>query len=994
MRSGENARTTIQAVRTRLAELEKGLPPGMAIQTGYDRSDLIDRAVGTLSHTLLEEITVVALVCIFFLLHARSELVAVIVVPLGVLLSLLLMRVLGINANIMSLGGIAIAIGVMVDSSIVMVENSHKHLDREEERLHACSTGILPVSDRSMGILPMSPTGVSPVSSSFPDVSSSSEKQQQRHGQDAHATHGQDGRATPRDRREIIAEAAKEVGPSLFFALLIIVVSFLPIFVLTGEAGRMFRPLAFTKTFAMAGSALLAVTVIPVLMSMLITSHVLPKRWGWPKNLLLTLGAMFLPAAMIYNLPLENLHAYRLWIALGWAVLMGMLLVPQKIIHENANPISKLQQWIYHPLFVLAMRFKWSVLCVAAAGVLWVALWLATLGFGSWFAQSAPWVWSIVPNLGAESRPPLEEGDLLYMPTTDPGLSMTKAREIVQQTDRLIAQFPEVASIEGKAGRADTATDPAPVNMFETTITLHRDKSRWRQVPNDAWYMSWPPLKYTAGLGLGCAGGILVLIAGVAAWERRRWWGWLIGGGVFIVIGAAVFIHVPDHVMPLTRPITQDELVRGYDLPGTRDPKTRLPIRVPGMDDALRLPGLYNSWTMPIKTRLDMLSTGIKTPVGIKVMGPDPATLNGLAQKIAQVVQTGEATGKYTLSVFADKTLGGSYLDIRIDREEIARYGLAVQDVQDVISSAMGGLSATTTVEGLQRYSVNLRYPSELRDNLPALKQTLVTTRAGVQVPLGQLAHFEIRSGPDMIRSENARRSTWVYVDMAGTDLVSYVRNAQEAVAKAVPLPEGYTIGWSGEYENYVASRGTLVRAIVLALVLIVLLLYVSTRSWLRVAIVILAVPFSLIGGIGLVSYMGFHMSTAVVVGLIALAGLDAETGVVMLLYLDNSFERFKRDGRMRDRDDLWHAVHDGAVKRIRPKTMTVATAFIGLVPLMWATGAGADTMRCLAAPMIGGLVTSFIMELLIYPVIFYIAKGTTLGKTKPGLVQIPDNPS
>jgi Cu(I)/Ag(I) efflux system membrane protein CusA/SilA len=986
MRSGENARTTIQAVRSRLAELEKGLPPGVAIETGYDRSDLIDRAVGTLTHTLLEEITVVALVCIFFLLHARSELVAVIVVPLGVLCSLLLMRMLGINANIMSLGGIAIAIGVMVDSSIVMVENSHKHLDREEERLHACSTGILPVSDRSMGILPMSPTGILPVSSPFPDVSSSSEKQQQRHGQDAHATHGQDGRATPRDRREIIAEAAKEVGPSLFFALLIIVVSFLPIFVLTGEAGRMFRPLAFTKTFAMAGSALLAVTVIPVLMSMLITSHVLPKRWGWLKNLLITLGAMFLPAVMIYNLPLENLHEYRLWIALGWVILMGMLLVPQKIIHENANPISKLQQWIYHPLFVLAMRFKWPVLCVAAAGVLWVALWLATLMFGSWFAQSAPWVWSVVPNLGGESRPPLEEGDLLYMPTTDPGLSMTKAREIVQQTDRLIAQFPEVASIEGKAGRADTATDPAPVDMFETTITLHRDKSRWRQVPNDAWYMSWPPLRYTAGLGVAGAGGILVLIAGVAAWERRRWWGWLIGGAAVIAVGAAVVRYVPDHVMPLTRPITQDELVRGYDLPGTSDPRTGLPIRVPGMDDALRLPGLYPSWTMPIKTRLDMLSTGIKTPVGIKIMGPDAATLNDLAQRIAEVIRTSQATGKYAHDTYAEKTEGGSYLDIGIDREEIARYGLAVQDVQDVISSAMGGLAATTTVEGLQRYSVNLRYPPELRDSLPALRQTLVTTRAGVQVPLGQLVHFDIRSGPDMIRSENARRSTWIYVQMTGTDLVSFVENARDAVTKAVPLPEGYTIGWSGEYENYVASRDTLVRAIVLALVVIVLLLYVSTRSWLRVAIVILAVPFSLIGAILLVNYMGYHMSTAVVVGLIALAGLDAETGVVMLLYLDNSFERFKREGRMRDRDDLWHAVHDGAVKRIRPKTMTVATAFIGLVPLLWATGAGADTMRCLAAPMIGGLVTSFIMELLIYPVIFYIAKGATLKEPQAAI--------
>jgi Cu(I)/Ag(I) efflux system membrane protein CusA/SilA len=974
MRSGENARTTIQAVRTRLAELEKGLPPGVAIQTGYDRSDLIDRAVGTLTHTLLEEITVVALVCIFFLLHARSELVAVIVVPLGVLCSLLLMRVLGINANIMSLGGIAIAIGVMVDSSIVMVENSHKHLDREEERLRG--TGILPVSTMAVPAMSL-PFG-------------HGRDARDTHGQDAHATHGQDARVTPRDRREIIAEAAKEVGPSLFFALLIIVVSFLPIFVLTGEAGRMFKPLAFTKTFAMASSALLAVTVIPVLMSMLITSHVLPKRWGWPTNLLLTLGAMFLPAIMIYNLPLENLHEYRPWIALGWVVLMGMLLVPQKIIHENVNPISWLQQRIYQPFFVLALRFRWFWITMAILALLVATVPLvgARAILGNQAVHYWPWLAQKFPGLGSEDKPTMEEGDLLYMPTTDPGLSMTKAREIVQQTDRLIAQFPEVASIEGKAGRADTATDPAPVNMFETTITLHRDKSRWRQVPNDAWYVSWPPLRYTAGLGLACAGGALVLIAGVAAWERRRWWGWLIGGAAVIAIGAVVVHYVPDRVTPLTRPITQNELIRGYDLPGTSDPKTGQPLRVPGMDDALRIPGLYNSWTMPIETRLNMLSTGIKTPVGIKIMGPDPATLNELAQKIAHVVQTHEETGKFTLSVFAEQTLGGSYLDIGIDREEIARYGLAVQDVQDVISSAMGGLGATTTVEGLQRYSVNLRYPPELRDSLPALKQTLVTTRAGVQVPLGQLVHFDIRSGPDMIRSENARRSAWVYVDMAGTDLVSYVENAQKAVSKAVPLPEGYTIGWSGKYENWIASRDSLLRAIALALVLIVLLLYVSTRSWLRVAIVMLAVPFSLIGAVWAVYWAEYNISMAVIVGVIALAGLDAETGVVMLLYLDNSFERFKREGRMRDHNDLWHAVHDGAVKRIRPKTMTVATAFIGLVPLLWATGAGADTMRHLAVPMIGGLVTSFIMELLIYPVIFYIAKGATLGKTKSVAVQ------
>jgi Cu(I)/Ag(I) efflux system membrane protein CusA/SilA len=851
MRFGENARTTIEAVKTKLADLEKGLPPGVALQVAYDRSDLIDRAVHTLSHTLIEEITVVGLVCILFLLHARSELVAVFVVPTGVLASILLMHILGINANVMSLGGIAIAIGVMVDSSIIMVENSHKHLDREEERLHAL-----------------------------------------------HAV-GKPG--TPRPRADIIAEAAREVGPSLFFALLIITVSFLPIFVLGEQSGRLFKPLAFTKTFAMGSAAFLAVTIIPVLMSLLISARVLPKGWGWRRNLAVTLAAMFVPAMLILAAPLPG----RSWIALAWAILMGMLLVPQKIIHENANPISRLLQWIYHPFFVMAMRFRWAVLAGAVLAVASIA-------------------WPL-KHLGSEFMPPLEEGDLLYMPTTDPGISLTKARELLSQTDKLIVQLPEVQSVFGKAGRAETATDPAPPSMFETTIMLRRDKSQWRQVPRKRFYDSLPAF--------------------------ARW--------------------LPARIWSPYRPITVDELVYGYELPAGNG-KT---LHVPGLNEVVQIPGLTNAWTMPIKTRIDMLSTGIKTPVGIKVMGPDLKTLADVSSQVAQVLKTSEGTGAYTVSAFPEKSVGGDYFDIRLNRGEIARYGLTVGDVQDVIMSAMGGMNVSQTVEGLERYPVNVRYPEELRDNIDSLKQTLVSAPSGAQVPLGQLADFVIHKGPPMVKSENARLTNWVYVDITGIDLGTYVANAQKAVAQHVTLPTGYSLVWSGQYEYMQAAKARLMIAVPMAFVLIVLLLYMSSHSWLRVAIVLLAVPFSLVGALWLVYLMGYHLSLAVWVGVIALAGLDAETGMVMLLYLDNSFERFTSEGRMRDADDLWFAVHDGAVKRIRPKMMTVAAAFTGLVPLLWATGAGADTMRRLAAPMIGGLTTSFIMELLVYPVIYYTAK-------------------
>ena len=858
MRSGENARITIDRVRQRLAEVEKGLPPGVAVEVAYDRSDLIDRSIQTLSRTLIEEIIVVGLVCILFLLHARSELVAIFVVPTGVLASVLLMHLLGINANLMSLGGIAIAIGVMVDSSIIMVENSHKHLDREEERLAGLREAGQP--------------------------------------------------AIHRPRGQIISEAAREVGPSLFFALLIITVSFLPIFVLGEQSGRMFKPLAFTKTFAMASAAFLAITVIPVLMTLLISSRVLPQQWGRRKNLLVTLLVMFAPAALLLIVPLPRYDEYRHWFALAWAILAGMLVVPQRIIHEQANPISRLLQRVYHPFFVLAMRFRKTVLALALLAVASIAIPLT--------------------QLGSEFMPPLEEGDLLYMPTTDPGISMTKARELIQQTDKLLMRFPEIKSVMGKVGNAETATDPAPPSMIETTITLERDKNKWRHVPVPHFYSDWP------------------------GWAR-----WL-----------------PERFGSDSRPITVEELVYGYEWPTGQ--------HVPGLNETMQIPGLTNSWTMPIRTRIDMLSTGIKTPVGVKVLGPDLKTLSELTGQIAQTLKTSEGTGAYTVSAFAEKTVGGNYLDIQLERDEqLGRYNLKAGDVLDVISTALGGTTVTTTVEGRERYSVNLRYARELRDNLPALKQTLVATPSGTQVPLGQLATFTIRKGPDMIKSENARPTSWVYVDIAGIDMGTYVKNAQAAVAKAVKLPQGYSIVWSGQYEYMQAAKARLMIVIPAALALIVLLLYIATHSWMRVLIVLLAVPFSLVGAMWLLWLLDYHLSLAVWVGVIALAGLDAETGMVMLLYLDNSYERFRALGRMRDQNDLWHAVHDGAVKRIRPKTMTVMAAFVGLVPLMWASGAGADTMRRLAAPMIGGLITSFIMELLIYPVIFYTIKRLALAR-------------
>jgi Cu(I)/Ag(I) efflux system membrane protein CusA/SilA len=621
---------------------------------------------------------------------------------------------------------------------------------------------------------------------------------------------------------------------------------------------------------------------------------------------LITLTAMLVPAIILWlvaNLEPE-LKPYRWWMSIGWALLAGMLLVRQKIIHEERSPISYVLQKVYNPFFAAAIKFRWALLILAIA-----------------FIASAIWPYS---KLGSEFMPPLDEGDLLYMPTTDPSISVTKARQVLQQTDKLIKTFPEVVSVYGKIGRADTATDPAPLDMIESVTRLQTDPEKWRKRKMSYFFDRWP--------------------------TALRW----------------PFEHT---FWPKERKITMEELVYGWQDPGGAD--------YPGLNAVVTMPGVANAWPMPIENRTNMLSTGIKTPVGIKIMGPDLQVLSDLAQKASTIALTVSGT----TSAYPERSFGGYYLDIDIDRTQAARYGLTVGDVQDVISTALGCMKTTTAVEGLERYPVNIRYARDLRDDPQAIKQVLIPTPTGTQIPLGQLASVKVNPGPPMIKSENSRRSAWVFVDVAGRDIGSYIADAQKAMAGQLQLPSGYTLAWSGQFEQIQEANARLKWALPLTLLIIVILLYASTRSWFRVCVVLLAVPFSLVGAIWLLWLLGYHLSLAVWVGMIALAGLDAETGLVMLLYLDNSYERFKSQGRMRNKDDLWHAVHDGAVKRIRPKTMTVAAAFIGLVPLLWATGTGADVMRRLAAPMLGGLFTSFLMELLIYPIIFFVAKSLLLNR-------------
>ena len=744
MRFGENALKVIENVKKRLDQLKSGLPEGVRIKSVYDRSSLILRAVDNLKRTLIEESVIVALVCIIFLLHFRSAFVGIFTLPVGVLISIIIMERQGINANIMSLGGIAIAIGAMVDAAIVMIENAHKHIEHEGGK---------------------------------------------------------------KPHWDLIADAAKEVGPSLFFSLLIIAVSFLPVFTLEAQEGRLFRPLAFTKTYAMMGSALLAVTIVPVLMGYMIRGKIRP---------------------------------------------------------EQKNPINRFLVWIYHPIIKLVLKAK-TLVILLAVGVLVVSY--------------IPW-----KHIGSEFMPPLNEGDLLYMPTTLPGISVTKAKELLQQTDRIIAAFPEVQQVFGKIGRAETATDPAPLSMIETTITL-KPESEWREG------------------------------------------------------------------------MTMEKLVRE-------------------LDKSIQFPGLTNAWTMPIKTRIDMLSTGIKTPVGIKLMGEDLQVLSDLGEKIEVVMR--EVPG--TLSVYSERVTGGNFLDFQIKRKEAARYGLTVGDVQDIIRTAIGGMNITQTVEGLERYPVNLRYASELRDTPEKLRRILVPTPTGAQIPITQVADIRIIKGPPVVKSENARNNAWIYVDITGIDVGSYVKKAQQIVQEKIEMPAGYSMVWSGQYEYMIRAQKRLMIVVPMTLIIIFLLLYFNFKSVTETLIVMLSVPFSLTGGLWLMYILGYNMSVAVGVGFIALAGVATEIGVVLLIYLDLSYKKLKSQYKENfNREILYQAIEEGAALRVRPIMMTAVAIMAGLMPIMWGHGTGSEVMKRIATPMVGGMVSATLLTLLVVPAIYGLWKEWNL---------------
>jgi Cu(I)/Ag(I) efflux system membrane protein CusA/SilA len=756
-RYGQNALEVIANLKDKIAEIGPGLPAGVTVQTVYDRSELINRAIDTLKRTLIEESLIVAAVCIIFLMHVRSALVAILMLPVGILMAFIAMRLLGMSSNLMSLGGIAIAIGAMIDAAIVMIENAHKHLER------------LPESH------------------------------------------------TTSERFEAMLAACKEVGPALFFSLLIITVSFLPVFSLEGQEGRLFSPLAYTKTFSMAGAALLSVTLVPVLM---------------------------------------------------------LLFIRGKIMPEAKNPVNRMLIWAYRPIISGVMRFKKITILLA----------LLVLGL-SYYPAS---------KLGSEFMPTLNEGSLLYMPASLPGMSITKAAELLQTQDKIIKSFPEVASVYGKAGRANTATDPAPTEMFETVITL-KPESEWR-----------------AGL-------------------------------------------------------TIDKLIAE-------------------MDKALQFPGVANSWTMPIKARIDMLSTGIRTPIGIKVFGKDLDEMEKLARQIEAVVKTVPGTS----SAFAERITGGFYLNIEPDRTQLARYGLAVGDLLDVVGTALGGEMVTTTVEGRERFGVTVRYPRELRgDPQQIAREVLVPTMDGAMIPLGQLAKVIVAKGAPGIRTENALLSAYIYVDIRGRDIGGYVADAKKAVAAQVKFPSGYYATWSGQFENMERAIEKMKVVIPVTLLIIFLLLYLNFRRITETLIVMLSVPFALVGGVWLMWVLDYNLSVAVAVGFIALAGVAAETGVIMLIYLDHAWEAIKLKCRAAGREpgvgDLYEAVMEGAVERVRPKMMTVVAIMAGLLPIMWGTGTGSEVMSRIAAPMVGGMISSTVLTLAVIPAIYTLVKQWRLKRGLEG---------
>jgi len=867
MRFGENALEVIRKVKAKLKDVEKSLPEGVVIESAYDRSALIERSIDTLKQALILELAIVALICIIFLIHFRSAFVAVITLPVGILASFLVMYAIKVNANIMSLGGIAIAIGVMVDASVVMVENAHKHLERDRDRK-------------------------APV--------------------------------------EIILEAAKEVGPALFSSLLIITVSFLPVFALQAQSGRLFRPLAYTWTFALLASSLLAVTLIPVLMTFFVKERILPADMRRGSRALTWILAVAGPPMLVIlaGLPGMKLPEWILVGALALSLFAFLFLIPQKIIPESKNPVGRFFVRAYTPVIRAVLR------------------WRKTMVFFSLILV----VLTVYPlsRLGSEFMPPLNEGTLFYMPTTLPGISITKARELLQQTDKIIRSFPEVHHVVGKIGRADTATDPAPLSMIETIVEL-RPQVEYEEVPVKRFFSNWPSwLK----LPLGWVWPEVKKGKVIHEWRKKKierffsnWPSWLKRPLTLL--------------WPEKRYLTLEELKQD-------------------LNEAVRFPGLTNAWTMPIKARIDMLSTGIKTPVGIKLMGPDLQTLSDLGTRIESLMR--EIPG--TLSAYSERVTGGNYFDFRIRREEIARYGLTIADVQNVISTAIGGMNITTTVEGLERYPVNLRYSRELRDNIERLKRVLVSTPARSQVPLAQLTEIAIHKGPPAIKSENARRNAWIYVDLKDVDVGSYVRKAKTLVDREIKLPTGYSITWSGQYEYMEKARKTLKIILPLTLVIVFVLLYLHFKSIVASFIVMIGLPFSLVGGIWFLFVLGYNTSVAVAVGFIALAGLAAETGVVMMTYLDESYKRRSAEGHMVTTGDLHAAIVGGAAERVRPVLMTVSTTVMGLMPVMLGGGTGAQVMKRIAAPMVGGLVSALILTLLLLPAIYEIWKRWELRKT------------
>jgi Cu(I)/Ag(I) efflux system membrane protein CusA/SilA len=796
VRYGQNVSDVLEHVKAKIKEVQPSFPAGVELVTTYDRSELIHRSIDTLRHTLIEELVIVSLVILIFLWHFPSAIIPILTIPIAVIIAFIPMHAMGITSNIMSLGGIAIAIGAMVDAAIVVVEQTHKKLEHWE----------------------------------------------------------QEGRKG--DSKRVIIDAVKEVGGPSFFSLLVIAISFLPIFTLQAQEGRLFKPLAFTKNFSMAIAAVLAITLDPAMRLLFMRTKQFDFR---PRSL-----------ARLAN-----------------ALLVG------KIHDEEHHPISRPLMRIYHPVLRAALNHKWLILISAALIVL----------------LTIP----VYMKLGSEFMPPLNEGTLLYMPITLPGISVSEASKYLQIQDKMLMQFPEVQSVFGKIGKAESATDPAPLSMVETTVTL-KPEDQWREIQVTRWYSKdWIPS----------------------------------------------FLKMPlQWIWPEKRKMNWEELIAE-------------------MDSKVQIPSYANAWLFPIRTRIDMNQTGIRTPVGVKVLGPKLEVIEQVGLQVEKVLKNIQGTR----SAFYERVTGGYYIDFDVNREEAARYNLSVNDVNEVIETAIGGMNISTTIEGRERYPINVRYARSYRDDLSSLSRVLISTSTGAQIPISQVASMQVTTGPAMIKNEEGFLAGFIFVDVTGRDLGRYVHEAKKVVAEKVKLPAGYSLQWSGQYEYMERVKDRLVLVVPFTLFLVFLLLYMNTGSFTKTFIILLAVPFSAVGAIWLIYLLDYNMSVAVWVGLIALLGVDAETGVFMLLYLDLAYKDRVALGKMSTMSDLKEAIEYGAVKRLRPKLMTVAVMFMGLVPIMWSQGAGSDVMRRIAAPMIGGIFTSFIMELMVYPVIYEIWRGRKINK-------------